>query len=341
MDMQRLKSMIYFFILCVIILQHDIATTGMREGIELCINSVIPALYPFLVITPMINGAIPPIMYAWIKPLRKICGIPMGGESIFLLGMLSGYPNGARMITDARKNGQLDKYTASRMLGYCSNAGPAFLFGICGNLLPAHAVWMLWAIHIISALITAALLPRQQSSVVEIKWIKKMRITDSIIHASKTMLLICAWILVFRTISAFITKWMSNIISPAIYEVINAALELTTGILLMDQKHTLGYRFIFTASNLAFGGLCVAAQTISVTKGLGSGYYFPGKIIQTAISFLFAYILQFIIFPSAQLFIIPLYIHLFVFLILICILIYLHKKTVAFADNMMYNAIEI
>jgi len=49
---------------------------------------------------------------------------------------------------------------------------------------------------------------------------------------------------------------------------------------------------------LSFGGVCVYMQTLSVTEGLGIGWYFPGKVLQTVFSLMLSGIAQLMLFSA-------------------------------------------
>ncbi len=95
-----------------------------------------------------------------LQPIAKLFGLPKGGESLLIPAFLGGYPMGAQAISAAYARGQLKKEDASRMLAFCNNAGPAFLFGMIAPLLPEKwMAWSLWGIHIASALVLATVFP--------------------------------------------------------------------------------------------------------------------------------------------------------------------------------------
>lgn len=337
-NLRVIKFILFLLLTSVLILQNHIAAVGIQEGIDLCIKSVIPALFPFLILTPLMYQFVPGFVYKWFMPFRQISGIPAGSESIFLIGLLSGYPNGARLIVQAWKNNQISKNTALRMLGFCNNAGPAFIFGICSTVLPLYAIWAIWSIHILSAMITACLLPGKTHEPVSLST-NKLTLADSVWSATKTIALICAWILVFRVIISFVNEYSHPYIPKRILSFISGILEITNGILLLDHNSQPGLRFVLITTYISWGGLCVAAQIISVTKDLGTGFYFPGKILQCSFSFLLAYITQQFIFEKAEQYNVPFYILLISITLIIAILILLKSKiTVAFQKKVMYNA---
>ena len=61
-------------------------------------------------------------------------------------------------------------------------------------------------------------------------------------------------------------------------------LELANGCCALEQITDVNLRFAICSGMLAFGGICVTMQTVSVTGGLSLKQYFLGKMIQTAFS---------------------------------------------------------
>ena len=102
----------------------------------------------------------------------------------------------------------------------------------------------------------------------------------------KTIAVISAWIILWRSVIAIGSKYLL-VHAPEYWRVALIGLcELTNGCLSLQMIENESIRFIFAACLLSSGGMCVATQTKSVTKNLGTGMYFPGKVMQTLISFI-------------------------------------------------------
>lgn len=48
------------------------------------------------------------------------------------MGIISGYPVGAKIVTEFRKNGDCTKAEAERLLSFTNNSGPLFIIGTVG-----------------------------------------------------------------------------------------------------------------------------------------------------------------------------------------------------------------
>ena len=89
--------------------------------------------------------------------MKRLNGYLKAG--LLLTGFLGGYPTGAQCVSQARSSGKLTKAQAERMIAVCSNAGPSFLFGMVSQMCTESSmVWLLWAVHILSAVLVAVLL---------------------------------------------------------------------------------------------------------------------------------------------------------------------------------------
>ena len=320
-----------------VILDTKTALNGAKEGIELCIYTLIPSLFPLFVLSIPVNNILTGIRIPFMTPVCRLCGIPEGGESLFLLGILGGYPVGAQAITQACEAGQLAPETARRLLGFCSNAGPAFLFGIAGSLFTSSYIpWLLWMIHIVSSLAVGAILPGKENISCTLEKRKALSIPQVLEKSIRTMASVCGWVILFKVLLAFCERWFLWLLPKNLQAIFYGILELSNGCISLHSIASESDRFILCAAFLGFGGLCVAMQTVSVTASVGTGMYFPGKAMQCILSIVLADIVRSVLYPNTQLSIIS--IIGILLLAVLSILAYLHsKKTVAFPKRLIYN----
>ena len=262
-----------------------IARQGIREGIELCLQSVIPSLFPFIFLTSMISGRSDLLSVPPLRTLGKWTGIPSGGETILLLGWFGGYPIGAKCIYENYKAGQLSLTAARRLLGFCNNAGPSFIFGVLFCVFPRPILlFILWFIQIFSSLLTGILLPKEKEIVnINIR-LQPTSPSQALQTATQAMVTICGWILIFRLPFVYLKQFLFPDLSPFLSALVTGILELTNGCILLNQIGSEPLRFVCCSVLLTFGGLCVSLQTMSLVKELGIRSYFRGKAIQCCIS---------------------------------------------------------
>ncbi len=284
----------------VLILDTKTAIAGAQDAVNICLMTVIPSLFPFFVLSILLTDALTGWQSPLLKPLGRLCRIPAGSESILILGLLGGYPTGAQSVAQAHRAGQLSKTDAHRMLGFCNNAGPAFLFGMIAPAFPnSQCAWILWLIHIISCLLTGVILPGGSHNTAIITGSEKgISVTQAVESAIRVMGKVCSWIFLFRIILAFLERWFLWLLPTPARATVAGLLELSNGCIMLNDVSLPGLRFLLCAAMLGFGGLCVTMQTQSVTDSLGM--YFPGKLLQTVISIILAVLTQPLLFPPAE-----------------------------------------
>ena len=102
--------------------ENQVVVTGARAGLMLWFHDVLPCFF----------------LYALIKPLRpenphEKTGAAYAIPVLFLLGLLCGYPLGAKMASDFTKEGYIKPSTATILLPLCNNISPMFLSGYIGH----------------------------------------------------------------------------------------------------------------------------------------------------------------------------------------------------------------
>jgi len=267
-----------------LILDTKTALKGASDGIVSCISTVIPSLFPFILLSCWLNDAVTGESDRIPEGIMKAVGLPKGSGPILVSALLGGYPAGAQAVHRAYSNGRLRKRDAERILAYTNNAGPAFIFGMAGHIFPSgYAPWLLWGIHIFSASMVRLVIGASGDAAD--KDIRSPgRNTDVILTTSKIMCTICAWVTAFRILLSYLDLWMKAWIPPVVRTVIFGSLELVNGCCLLPEVADVRIRFVIFSGMLAFGGICVMMQTVSVVRELSTGYYLMGKLLQTAFS---------------------------------------------------------
>lgn len=316
------------------ILDAKTGVTAAGKGISLCFETVIPSLFPFIFLSSLLCSSFIGVRRRFLKPLSRFCGIPTGSETILILGLLGGYPVGAKNIASAYTQGALSKEASERMLGFCNNAGPSFLFGMLSVIFQdAKVLWSLWFVLILSALLTAFLLPNKAKGSVTLSEGKPLSVVQAVADSGKTMGIICCWVILFRIVIAFCNRWFLWLLRAKQQILFSGILELTNGCVGLSYLGNEAVRFLFATFFLTFGGLCVAMQTAAIVGDLSMKTYCRGKAVQVCISLLLASFAQSLLFPHAFV-----YIPGWIKLSLLCTVLLLSKKIpVAFWKNMRYN----
>jgi len=333
-------SLFCLLALTVLAIDSKTALYGASEGVLLCIRTVIPALYPYMIITTILSAELMGTGLRQLRPLCKLCRIPEGSASLLLTGFLGGYPTGAQNVALSYERGSLSRKDAQRMLGFCSNAGPAFLFGFLSQKFNhGSTVFFLWLVHILSALLTGMLMPGSgvKESVDQQK--KTLGFTQALNRCTKAMASICSWVLLFRIVAAFLDRWILWLFPVQIQVAVLCILDLANGCSRLSQVIDPGLRFIIASGALGFGGICVILQTDAVIGTLKGRNYVAAKLLQGILSVILAYFCQLIVFSHNECWFGQPFLAVFLFVILIGILFVMYKLKiiVAFCKKIVYN----
>lgn len=324
--MKRIFTLGALACLFVLLLDAKEIVTTTREAVMLCLNSVIPSLLPFMVLSSYIRLGFSKVFIPYLKPIGTILRIPVGSELLWLIGILGGYPIGAVSINDAYVHSQIDKETGRRMLGFCCNCGPAFIFGVIGAMLDCPLTpWLIWGVHIASSIITAWLIPCRKANLQPTQALN-INNRDILSGCVNSLSKVCIWVIMFRILISFLNKFILSKLAPAIYVLTCGLVELTNGCLLLDTVMPLGGKFILSSAMISFGGICVLLQTASVTKDIGIGLYFPGKVAQTIITVFLCAVIQCFFYPREEWIYIPAIVYIILFSLLAAIIVYFKKS---------------
>lgn len=278
--------------MAVLILDGKTALSGAAEGIDLCIRTVIPALFPFFVLSSaLLRSAVS--FHSLETAAITLYGLPRGTGCLVLPCFLGGYPVGAKSVHQLYAEGLLRRSEAERLLAFCNNAGPAFVFGVISQSFPKIWMpWALWGIHLAGAWIASRFVPCTQTAVSRDRQSEQPK--GSILSGVViTMGVVCGWIILFRILIAFLDKWFLWLLPQTVRVALVGILELSNGCCELANVSNINSRFLLCSGMLAVGGLCVTAQTISVTQGLSLRSYCLGKLIQTFVSLLLSYCLMY------------------------------------------------
>ena len=325
--------------MAVLILDPRTALQGTSEGIALCLQTVIPSLFPFLLLSYILTASLSATAPKFLKPLGKWLGISTEAVPIYLIGLVGGYPAGAQAVSVQYSSGALSAAEARRMVVFCNNAGPAFFFGIGAVVFgQASLALLLWVIQILSSLCCARCLGRQTDR--EQTDFAPIAITrpEFMKKTVENMAMICAWVVIFRILLAFLQHWFLWMLPIGVQVGLCGVLEMTNGCCQLTDLPLLGQRLLFFSAFSAFGGFCILLQTFCITANshIPIKMYLPGKLLQLSFSILMATAAQLFLVPSQRAFPSAIILGL-CFLYCLTFLLIRRKKDVAIPRKLMYN----
>ena len=154
----------------VLIALPQTAAEGVRSGLTLCGQVILPSLFPFFVCSNLfvLLGFSARVSARFGGLAARLLRLPPNAGSAFVIGMTGGYPAGAQAVGLLYKRGELSRDEAEHALAVCNQAGPSFIFGYLGGAVFAHpgagallcgrntserSVWQGWALPLLGALL--------------------------------------------------------------------------------------------------------------------------------------------------------------------------------------------
>lgn len=271
---------------------------SVAEALALCARSVVPSLFPFLVASSALLAlGFGELAAPWLAGLMEpLFRVPGAGSAALVLGLVGGYPIGAKTAADLYRENLVSREEAERLLAFCNNSNPVFLIsvlgvGVFGSV--RAGVW-LWLIH-------GAPPPSDGTGVSGQRKIRFPAGADKASSFPGCQLCEASPGLSGPRLPGFCLcapSWCSSMcwrsLSPpwaaALGAVLVAALELfsLTPLLTADA-----FGFLLAAAAAGWGGLSVLCQTLAVLEGSGLRLRncFLGKVVQSAFSLLLAALL--------------------------------------------------
>ena len=154
----KLPPMLLLVLFAVFLIKSpDIAAKCVTQSLKLSAAKLIPALFPFFVLSSTLRGlGIARTLSRYLnKPFTLLFGVSGSGALPLILGFTGGYPVGVMTVCDMHAGGEISKATARRLLLFCGNTGPAFILGAAGAGLFAsfRLGFVLYIVHILSAIL--------------------------------------------------------------------------------------------------------------------------------------------------------------------------------------------
>ncbi len=239
--------------LAVLILKNpEICAKSAVSGLLLCGNVVIPSLFPFTFC----------VLFILKSGVTQKLKIPKT-VSVFLLSLIGGYPLGAKMLSSS----DIDSKTASRMLCFCVNAGPAFIILAVGNgIFASRKIGIiLFVAHILPSLILA-FLSRKAFKFTQNRKCENTHLIDNFVlsatESAATLINISSFVILFSVVSAYLTEFS---VSMPFLKTIAMLTEVTNGVFKTTNVYTI-------SALLGFGGISIWCQVFSLAKDIKINY---------------------------------------------------------------------
>ncbi len=309
-----------FLVLSSVLLAMDRRYSAcVKDGLTLWLTCVLPSLFPYFFITALLSTLKTTTKISkFVSPLtKKLFNVNGYVGYAFFLSLISGYPLGAKTISELKESNLISSTESERGSALCSTSSPMFLIGSVGNLMFKSAKFglLLFTAHVLSAIIIGLIFSfykKSQPCATAQKSIP-LKSADNVLYESAyssviSVLIVGALITIFYLLTEILInlKILSPLINllslitknPALSKsVVLGGFECTRGLKLLSEQGFSSITLPIASAICSFGGLSVIAQSTTYLKKakIKTAPFLISKILSAVISFFIAFLLSFLL----------------------------------------------
>ena len=270
----------------------EVCSEGVRSGILLAAETVVPSLFPFMAVASFLLRS--GLGEAAGKPFDKVCeklfSLPGVLAPVIIMSQIGGFPIGTKMTYELLRKNAITENEAQRACLFCINAGPAFVIGTVGSeMLGSVKAGILLYISTVSASFFTGIFSmalRDKSAAQKEKGKAPFALHDpvnsfvySVSDATNEVIKICAWVVIFKTVCDVLSTLPVPSGAALFLEFI---LEVTNGCRAAAGKVPIPA----VAAIISFGGLSVHCQIMSYLRytKLKMRYFYTARAVCASFS---------------------------------------------------------
>ncbi|MBE6813183.1 MAG: hypothetical protein E7523_09940 [Ruminococcaceae bacterium] len=272
---------------------------AVLQAFSLSVSTVIPGLFPFLVLSDFACNAITvQTDKKFNRIIHRLFGIPAAGIPAVIFGLTGGYLTGCKTALALYDNGQITKKEAQKLCCFCFSPGLAFAIGAVGNGLFGNNKigFLLFSCCTLSAILLGLFPkkdedPRLSTPVIKNNIPLSHIFTLSVSKGAQACLQLTAWMAIFASLQAILFA----VLPTRAHAGLSLLFEVTTGAVQCVKRADLP----LCGAVLGFGGLCIFFQLLPDLQkaGLSAVRFLRFRLLQAVLSMVFCKIILFL-FPD-------------------------------------------
>jgi len=293
MRLPRLLPALALYI-CLILYPTQVIV-GIRDSLDLCIKTLVPTIFPFAVVTNMLVGYNCEI---WIsqfikKPFEYLFHLNSNLAFAYILGIFSGYPQGAVAILAVYEKGGCTKEEAEHALCFCNNTGIAFLLGAVPVIFNNSRLGIqLFTVQLVSSFIYAVIF--RPKGIIKTNILPETEVAQtepilvsSVMRAIRPTVTVSAFVMLFGALGTLINDlFIHYSLSPLFSSILLCFLEITNASGYLSQLES-ELSLPLMGFAVCFSGICVHLQIAGCLKNkLSMKRFFTAKLFQGICAFL-------------------------------------------------------
>lgn len=286
------------FFMLLMLRNGAIAIECVKKGMKLCAETVIPSLFPFMVISELLVGCgIGERIGRLLKGPMSLFSASGEGGSAVILGALCGFPVGARTAVGLYDRGRISKKECEHLLTFSNDPSVAFIISSVGVSLYSNrklGVAFLCLTRASSLLVGYLMkyciysreerasrkdtLPEPSQTRVGVKML-----TGAVTSSAAAMLNVCAYVIFFSALIGALGSMLSHLgAGEELCALLYAVFEMSSGVSAASRLTNTARGLVLTAFSLGWSGISVHCQVASMCDGRGLDLkpYFAAKALQ-------------------------------------------------------------
>jgi len=317
-------TVIFFIFTLCLILFSETNLLAAKNGLYLWTNSVLPTLFPFFIATELLckTNFIQILGKFLNKIIKPIFNVPGESTIAIIMGLISGYPVGAKVVCNLYENKICSKAEAERLIAFTNNSGPIFILGTVGiSFLKSIKIGKILLItHILSSILVGLVFRFWKKDQVDLtfrnynsetKDLVKISnlgeiLGDAIKKSISTILQIGGFVVLFSVIISILSSLqiltsIANFItifgisSDISLSVLTGFIEITNGLQIASNLSSTipNVSVLICSFLLGIGGLSVLLQVFSIISKykISIKPYIYGKLLQGFFSIILTFLL--------------------------------------------------
>ncbi len=255
--------------------------TGVSRGLTLCGNIIIPALFPFMVLTGvwMRCSLSDAFCRLFAVPVRFLFRLPIPAAGVIVFSLIGGYPSGAVALEPLLAEKRILERDGAALLHFCINAGPAFAVSAVGaGMLGDSRLGVILCIAHLTAALCIGIgegftrpiplkTPVSSSKTVPFS----ISFTEAVNSACRSLLYMCGFVILFCAalsvadgsgLTDFSERVTGFLIGKPVPSLLSGVLEVTAGC--MEVAGSMPVSVFLLGFFMGFGGLSVQCQVRAI-----------------------------------------------------------------------------
>ena len=317
-------SFLVILLIVLIVIQPSLCISSVYNGLSVWAKTVLPSLFPFVFLTKLLSNlnVLETITDKLSKVTKFLFKAPAISSYIFLMSIISGYPVGAKLISEFYQQGKITDRQANKLVTFCSTSGPLFIIGSVGTAIffDKKIGYILFFSHILSSIINGIVfrnkfvdkteMQKNAKNECELSTILPNTMNDTILSCLVVGGYIAIFFLMIELFNNFgffnpIVDFLSNILSSlgvtknAIKSTIFGIIEISKGCIEIAKSGISIIASTTIASFLiSFGGLCTFFQATTFLSKckVDLKFYLFQKLTHAIISAMLSFVLMHVFF---------------------------------------------